>query len=103
MSKIEKIPFLTVNVPKSTFGKIYRKRLVEIDFEPDSTIVLRNEFVRIKTDFDAEWYGDFKIKKIIAIDNKWRVFLGEQIDFHAISPSRDERWWSKNLKGEGDE
>ena len=103
MSKIEKIPFLTVNVPKSTFGKIYRKRLVEIDFEPDNTIILRNEFVRIKTDFDNEWYGDFKIVKIICIQNKWRVFLGEQIDFFAEG-TREVRWWEKNyIKGEGDE
>lgn len=94
-----KTPYLTIEVSKTDFAKIYRRRIADIFFQPDHTICLRNEFVRVKTPFNDEWFGDFKILKITMVDNKWRIFLGEQLTFVA-GGNRDKRWFQNDYENQ---
>ena len=100
-TNIEKVPFITVYVDKITFGKIYRRRFFIVDFIPDETIILNNEFVRIKTAFNEKWFGDFNIEKILMKQNRWQVFLGEQLTFFAQG-TREKRWFQNNYENTED-
>jgi hypothetical protein len=97
LNETQAVPFITIYIDKDTFAKIYKKECFILDFQPTVDVIEKNEFVRIKTKFCEEWFGDFKITKIVMKNNTWQVFLGEMQTFYAYG-KKDIRWFQKEYK-----